>query len=72
MSKSNRPTYRLSAAKCAARRVAIGQTQAQVAARAYMPQPHYARVEMADSNPTIDTAMRVARALGCFIEDLVH
>lgn len=58
-------------AKLAARRTSIGKTQAEVAERAKLAVPNYARLEGAASNPTLDTAVRVARALGCLVEDLI-
>lgn len=68
---SKRRKILLSRHKIAARRAAVNITQAVAAARAGLPQPNYARLEMRDSNPTVDTAVRVARALGCFVEDLL-
>lgn len=61
----------LSHAKIADRRAALGHTQAVVAQRAKLLLPNYARMELTDSNPTVNTAVHVARALGCFVEDLL-
>lgn len=66
-----RTKIRISRAKLAARRAALNLTQAVVAHRAALLLPNYARLEQTDSNPTVDTAVRVARALGCFVEDLL-
>jgi transcriptional regulator with XRE-family HTH domain len=49
-------------------RAAAGLTQAQLAARAQMPQSTIARLEAAGSNPTIETLERVLGAAGARLE----
>lgn len=75
--KKSKPTgYRLDPAKLKARRTALGvaagreMPQQEIADKARLAQPNYARCEVAPTNPTLDTAMRIAKALGCLIEDL--
>jgi DNA-binding XRE family transcriptional regulator len=69
--------YLVSAAKVVARREAVGTargralTQEEAATLAGLHRPNYARMEQGDTNPTVDVAVRVARALGCLVEDLI-
>jgi predicted RNase H-like HicB family nuclease/DNA-binding XRE family transcriptional regulator len=49
-------------------RRAAGLTQAQLAARAGVSQQQIAQLEHPDSNPTLETLERVARALGARLE----
>ncbi|HTP26844.1 MAG TPA: type II toxin-antitoxin system HicB family antitoxin [Anaeromyxobacteraceae bacterium] len=46
----------------------MGLTQAELAALAHVSQPAIAQLESPDSNPTIDTINRVARAMGAQID----
>jgi transcriptional regulator with XRE-family HTH domain len=64
-------TYHFDPKKLAMRRGVIKSTMAQVAERAGLAVPNYARLEAGTTNPTLDTSMRVARALGCLVEDLI-
>lgn len=48
------------------------RTQAEIAAMAGLPQPHYARLETGSRpDPRLSTAARVARALGVRVDDLL-
>jgi transcriptional regulator with XRE-family HTH domain len=54
----------LSPSKIRARREKLKLTQAEAAERAEMPRPHWVRIEAGHrSNPSLDTAERVAKAL---------
>lgn len=67
-----KPKYPFDPAKLIARRARIGKTQAEIAAAVGFAQPHYARIESGERpNPTLDTAVRIAKALGCLVEDLI-
>jgi transcriptional regulator with XRE-family HTH domain len=77
MKKSDPPVYRLDPAKLKARRAALSLaagreiSQREIAEKAGMQQPNYARCEAkSKSNPSFSNAMRIAKALGCLIEDL--
>ncbi len=66
-------TYGLSGSKLKSRRAILGLTQAEVAERSGMLVANYARFEQADrSNPTLDIAVRIARALLCHVDDLIE
>lgn len=66
-------TYGLSGPKLQARRAVLGITQAEVAERSGMLVPNYARFEQAKlSNPTLDIAARIARAMLCHVDDLIE
>lgn len=71
--------YGLSGAKLKERRRLLAETmgrdvpQKYVADRAGLLVQNYARLEQADrSNPTLDIAVRVARAMLCRVEDLIE
>lgn len=64
--------YAISGEKCKARRLLLGLTQSQIAEAAEMMVAHYARFEQVKRmNPTVDTAGRLANALGCSIDNLL-
>jgi DNA-binding XRE family transcriptional regulator len=48
----------------------LGLTQAEVAGRAGMSQPAYAKLEKPDANPRTATLRKIARALGISLEQL--
>jgi DNA-binding XRE family transcriptional regulator len=48
----------------------LGLTQAEVARRAGMSQPAYAKLEKPDANPRTATLRKIARALGISLEQL--
>jgi transcriptional regulator with XRE-family HTH domain len=57
-------------ANVAVLRHAAGLTQAQLAQAAGMKQPRIAELERGDANPTLETLVRVARALGATVGEL--
>ena len=50
----------------------FGLTQAEVAKRAGMSQPAYAKLEKPDANPRIATLRKIAKALGISLEHLTE
>jgi transcriptional regulator with XRE-family HTH domain len=46
----------------------LGMTQAQLAKRAGMPQPHLHRIESEKSSPRLDTLRKIFGGLGCSLE----
>ena len=72
ISDVKRTTYNFDPAKLKKRRESIGKTQAEIAAASGEHLANYARMEGgANCNPTLDKAVRVAKALGCLVEDLI-
>jgi predicted transcriptional regulator len=56
----------LDPSKIRERRIKLNRTQADCAARADMPQPHWARIESGGRvDPQLSTAERIAQALDC-------
>lgn len=53
-----------------ARVTASGMTQAAVGARAGMSQPQFFQILSGKIEPKVSTALRIARALECPVEDL--
>ena len=57
--------------RMAARRVQKGLSQGTVSRRAGMDPSYLCRIETGKITPTVKTAMRIAEALGCSLDDLV-
>jgi transcriptional regulator with XRE-family HTH domain len=54
------------------RREALAYSQTYIAAKTGMTQQNYSRIESGKCDPTIGTLDRIARALGCGIDDLLE
>lgn len=52
-------------------RLERGYTQAEVAEMAGIAQPTYSNIENGKKNPSINTLKRLARVLGCSIENII-
>ena len=52
-------------------RLERGYTQAEVAKMAGIAQPTYSNIENGKKNPSINTLKRLARVLGCSIENII-
>ena len=55
----------------AARRAALGITQAEAARRMGISQSYWADIEANRKSPSVRTLERIAKALGCTVADLV-
>ncbi|HET6496838.1 MAG TPA: helix-turn-helix transcriptional regulator [Thermoleophilia bacterium] len=55
----------------AARRAALGITQAEAARRMGCSQSYWADIEANRKSPSVRTLERIAKALGCTVADLV-
>ena len=56
----------------AARRLAAGMTQGQLAERIGVAPQHVGRWERNERKPKIDALIRIADALGCDVRDLIY
>lgn len=62
----------LDPSKIKARREKLGLTQTEAAERAGLLQPNWARIEGGQhTDPTLSTALAIAKALRCKVESLV-
>lgn len=53
-------------------RIENGLSQKQLADMVGITQPTYSNIENGKRNPTIKTLKRIAKALGCSIDDLIE
>lgn len=58
--------------KLKAAREQSGKTQAQVAKKVGIKEQSYQKYEYDKSTPNVRTAIRIARAVGCAVEDVFY
>lgn len=52
-------------------RIERGYTQAEVAEMAGIAQPTYSNIENGKKNPSLNTLRRLAKVLGCKVENII-